>query len=79
MNDYFPAVIGFYTEGVKLAVEGSPKLKQLIELERKHVRLILCNACLNYYNLKGQTKVGTVGGMNDILEAQWKASKVILI
>jgi hypothetical protein len=49
----------------------------LKSLEAKGVRLILCSTCLNYYNLIEQVRVGIVGGMTDILEAQRRAGKVI--
>ncbi len=72
-----PAVICFYTEGVRLCVEGSPVLEQLKALEARGVRLLLCSTCLNYLNLTAHVKVGIVGGMTDILEAQLRAGKVI--
>jgi hypothetical protein len=78
-NMYLPAVICFYTEGVYLAVEGSPVLEVLQSLEAMGVRLILCSTCLNYYDLMKKVRVGIVGGMVDILEAQHSASKVITI
>jgi intracellular sulfur oxidation DsrE/DsrF family protein len=78
-NNYLPAVICLYTEGVKLAVEDSPVLEQLKELEEKKVRIILCSTCLNFLGLMERIQVGIPGGMNDIIEAQWKASKVISI
>lgn len=76
-NQYLPAAICFYADGVKLAVEGSPLLDELRSLEEQGVRLILCSTCLNYFGLTEQVRVGIVGGMGDILEAQWRASKVI--
>lgn len=76
-NQILPAVICFYTNGVKLVVEGSPVIDVLKSLEAKGVRLILCSTCLKYYNLSDQVLVGIVGGMTDILEAQRRASKVI--
>jgi len=78
-NNVHPAVICFYTEGVRLVVEGSPILDQLRSLEAKGVRLILCSTCLNYYQLTDQVGVGIVGGMADIIEAQRQAGKVITI
>lgn len=78
-HSILPGAICFYTEGVRLAVEGSPVLESLQSLENKGVRLILCSTCLNYFNLTGQVKVGIVGGMGDILEAQRRASKVITL
>jgi len=58
---------------------GSPVLEQLKALEANGVRLIICSTCLDYYDLSGQTQVGIIGGMTDIIEAQTKAAKVITI
>ncbi len=78
-NNILPAAICFYTNGVRLVVEGSPVLDLLKSLETKGVRLILCSTCLNYYNLADQVRVGIVGGMPDIIEAQRRAGKVITL
>lgn len=78
-HDMLPGAICFYTEGVHLVVEGSPVLETLLSLEKKGVRLILCSTCLNYFNLIERVKVGIVGGMGDILEAQRRAGKVITL
>jgi len=78
-NSELPAAICFYTEGVKLVCEGSPVLDGLRALESKGVRLIVCSTCLNYFKLNENVKVGIVGGMGDILEAQTKAEKVITL
>ena len=78
-NNILPAAICFYTDGVRLAVEGSPVLDALKSLEVKGVRLVLCSTCLDYFELAGQVRVGIVGGMTDILEAQRRAGKVISI
>lgn len=78
-NTNLPAVICFYTEGVKLTVNGSLVLDQLKALEAKGVRLIICSTCLDFYGLNDQIQAGIVGGMSDIIEAQTKASKVITI
>jgi intracellular sulfur oxidation DsrE/DsrF family protein len=74
-----PAAICFYTEGVKMVLEGSPVLDQLVILEKKGVRLIVCSTCLNYFGLSDKVKIGIVGGMADILEAQLRAGKVITL
>jgi intracellular sulfur oxidation DsrE/DsrF family protein len=78
-NNILPAAICFYTDGVKLVVDGSPVLETLKSLESKGVRLILCSTCLNYFNLVEKVKVGIVGGMTDIIEAQMKAGKVVSV
>jgi sulfur relay (sulfurtransferase) complex TusBCD TusD component (DsrE family) len=74
-----PAAICFYTDGVHLVAEGSPVLDKLRALEEKGVRLIVCSTCLNYFGLTEKVKIGIVGGMGDILAAQWQADKVITI
>jgi len=78
-HDSLPAVMCFYTEGVRLAVTGSPLLEQLKALEAKGVRLVLCSTCLNFYNLMEQVQVGITGGMPDIIEAMQRAQKVITL
>ena len=78
-NDYLPSVIAFYTDGVKLMVSGSPVLEELKTLEAKGVRLIACGTCLNYFGLADDLQVGLQGGMTDIIEAQWRAEKVITL
>lgn len=78
-NGQYPSAIFFYTDGVKLVCEGSPILEQLQTLEAKSVRLVVCSTCLNYFELMDKVRVGIVGGMGDILEAQFKADKVITI
>jgi len=81
LNQYaeLPNAICFFTDGVKLVVEGSPVLEQLHTLETKSVRLIVCSTCLNYFGLQDKVKAGIVEGMGDILEAQLKAEKVITL
>lgn len=78
-NESLPAALCFYTEGVKLVCEGSPVLDQLQTLESKGVRLIVCSTCLDYFELTDRVRVGIIGGMGDILEAQVKAEKAITI
>ena len=72
-----PGAICFYTDGVKLAVEGSPVIEQLSRLEEKGVHLILCKTCLDFFGLAEKVRVGVVGGMGDILAAQAIAMKVL--
>lgn len=79
MNENLPNAITFYTDGVKMVVEGSPALEQLRALESKGVRLIVCSTCLEHSGLSEKVQVGIVGGMTDIIEAQVKADKVITL
>jgi len=79
MNEELPNAIVFYTDGVKLVVEGSPVLDELQSLESKGVRLIVCSTCLEHYELVTKVQVGIVGGMADIIEAQVNAEKIITV
>jgi len=74
-----PKVICFYTDGVKLACDGSPVLEELAQLEQRGVHLILCQTCLNTFGLSDQVRLGIVGGMGDIITAMWQADKVIMV
>ena len=78
-NDRLPGAITFYTDGVRLACEGSPVLQQLEAMEAKGVRLILCKTCLDAFGLLDQVAVGVVGGMGDIFAAQTHAAKVVAL
>ena len=78
-NETLPAAICFFTEGVKLVVEGSAFLEPLARLEQAGVHLVVCSTCLNYYGLMDKVRVGIADGMGDILEAQVKADKVITL
>jgi hypothetical protein len=78
-NGLYPGAVCFYGSGVNMVVEGSPVLDLLQSLESKGVRLIVCITCLQYYGLTEKVKVGIVGGMSDILLAQWMAKKVITL
>jgi hypothetical protein len=78
-NELFPSAICFYTDGVKLVVKGSPVLQALREIETRGTRLIICRTCLEYLGLLDNVQVGIVGGMTDIIEAQWNAGKVITL
>jgi hypothetical protein len=78
-NGLFPGAICFYAGGVKMVVQGTPVLDLLQEMEAKGVRLIICSTCLQFYGLTDKVAVGIVGGMNDIVLAQWMANKVITL
>ena len=74
-----PTAMCFYTDWVRLVVEGSPFLERLTQIQEQGVRLIVCATCLNYHGLLDEVRVGVIGSMADILEAQCKADKVITL
>jgi len=51
----------------------------LQSMETQGVRLIICKTCLDHYGLLDKVRVGIVGGMGDIVAAQWLADKVITL
>ena len=77
--DPLPAQICFYTDGVKLCVNGSPVLDELRALADKGVALILCFTCLETFGLLDQVAVGVVGGMGDIITAMIGADNAIAL
>lgn len=76
-HNTLPAKILFYTDGVKLACQGSPVVELLSEYEKRGVELVLCSTCLERYGLSSQVGAGVVGGMGDIIDVLTKAPKVI--
>jgi hypothetical protein len=78
-NPNLPRAICFYTEGVRMACEGSPVLEELRVLESRGVHLILCQTCLDYFGLKDKVNIGIVGGMGDIMTAMWQADTVVSV
>ncbi len=76
-GELLPNSICFYTDGVRCVTDASPVLPQLKAIEKKGVRLIVCSTCLEHLGLKAI--VGVVGGMPDIIEAQFSAKKVITL
>ncbi len=78
-NGMLPEAICFYGEGVRMVVDSSPVLEELQALADRGVYLIACETCLHYYDYLERRAVGVVGSMSDIVEAQWRAEKVITL
>lgn len=74
-----PQAILFYADGVKLVAEGSPCLAELAALSNAGVPLITCRTCLEHYRLTDTVRVGEIGNMPGIVEAQARAQKVITL
>jgi intracellular sulfur oxidation DsrE/DsrF family protein len=77
--DPLPAQICFYTDGVKLCVNGSPVLDELRALAGKGVELVLCSTCLDTFGLQDQVAIGIVGGMGDIITAMMNAHNTVAL
>lgn len=72
-----PRRIVFYNGGVKLALDDSPLLPALRELETRGVELLICGTCADFYKVKERVAVGRISNMYDILGALTGASKVV--
>ena len=77
--DPLPSQICFYTDGVKLTVEGSPVLDELKALQDKGVELVICSTCIDTFGLRDKVRVGIVGGMPDIITAITQADNAITL
>ena len=74
-----PAQICFYTDGVKLTVEGSPVLDELVALQEKGVELVVCSTCVDTFGLRDKVRAGVIGGMPDIITAITRADNAITL
>jgi len=72
-----PNSIIFFNSGVKLVVEDSPVLEDLLALRERGVEILICGTCLGYYELKETVAVGEVSNMYTIAETVLRAGKVI--
>ncbi|MDD2557929.1 MAG: sulfurtransferase-like selenium metabolism protein YedF [Desulfuromonadaceae bacterium] len=72
-----PKAILFVNSAVKLTCTDSQVLEPLQHLEQQGVKLASCGLCLEYFELKGQLKVGEVSNMLDIIEAMTAAGKIV--
>lgn len=72
-----PTHILLLHEGVKLAVEQTPLLANLQNLEEKGVKILACGTCLDYYGIKDKLQVGLVGNMFGTRDLLAQGEKVI--
>jgi len=67
----------FVNAGARLAVEGSPVLEQVRQLDELGVEVLVCGTCLNHFNIKDKLAVGSVSNMYAIIETLSKAGRII--
>ncbi|MGG7175948.1 sulfurtransferase-like selenium metabolism protein YedF [Clostridium paraputrificum] len=78
-SDDYPKHILFMNDGVKVPTMNEQAIEDLKKLENIGVNLLVCGACLNFYELENKLSVGKVSNMYEILEAMKSSSKVITI
>lgn len=69
----------FVNGGVKLTIDSSPVLADLLEYEKSGVIILACGTCLEHFQLTALKKVGTTTNMLDIVTAMQLADKVITV
>ena len=75
----YPQSILFCADGVKLTVADSPCLPELQKLLDAEVGLMSCQTSLAHYGLTDQLAIGELGSMEQLIEAQSTAARLITI
>ena len=65
--------------GVKLSIENSPALVDLMAYEKEGLTILVCGTCLSHFDLLEAKRVGQTTNMLDIVTAMQMADKVINI
>lgn len=74
-----PKAILFMNNGVKLPTTNSQVIDHLKTIADKGCEILVCGACLDFYNLTDQLQVGSISNMYAITEEINKASKVVTL
>lgn len=72
-----PTKIVLYNSGVKLAAKGSEVLADLKRLQNGGAEIFVSSTSLEYYGLKDKLATGKPAGMEDIVQIQLKAEKIL--
>lgn len=65
--------------GVKLTIDSSPVLEDLVAYEKDGLTILVCGTCLSHFDLLEAKKVGETTNMLDIVTGMQLADKVINI
>lgn len=76
-SEILPENLMFINGGVKLTCTGSDVLDSLNSMKEKGVNIISCGACLDFYNLKDELKVGEIGNMYQIIDLMNRSGNTI--
>ena len=76
-SEILPENLIFINGGVKLTCTGSDVLDSLNSMKEKGVNIISCGACLDFYNLKEELKVGEIGNMYQIIDLMNRSGNTI--
>ena len=76
-SEILPENLIFINGGFKLTCTGSDVLDSLNVMKEKGVNIISCGACLDFYNLKEELKVGEIGNMYQIIDLMNRSGNTI--
>lgn len=74
-----PTHLLFVESGVKLLLAEFSGIDSLKIMETKGVKLLACQTCLDYYDIREKITVGCVSNMPEIIKTLHEAEKVISI
>lgn len=72
-----PQVIAFYNSGVRLTTRDSSIVEALRDLISQGSTVISSGVCLEHFKVKEELKVGRIGNMYEIINAQRNAERVV--
>ena len=75
--EIMPKTIIFYNKGILLTVKNSDSFEDIKKLEEAGVEILICGACVNFYDVLEEIKVGKITNMYEILKKQMNSTKVI--
>ena len=77
--DLIPNDILFINGGVKLTIDNSPVMDSLNKLISRGANILICGACVDYYNIKDKVSIGEITNMYTIVELMNNADNTIKI
>jgi selenium metabolism protein YedF len=75
--DTMPDIMVFYNTGVRLTAADSDVIDDLKSLEAKGVVMLVCGTCVNYFEIKDRTAVGSISNMYDIAGTLSCAGRIV--
>ena len=66
-------------DGVKVPTLNEQAIEHLKELEKMGSKIMVCGACLNFYNIEDKLGAGNISNMYDISNAMKEVDKVITL
>lgn len=76
-QDLHPEKIICFNAGVKIACRDSDSLEDLRALQDLGTEILVCGACLDFYDLKDQIAVGEISNMYSIVEAMRESNRIV--